>query len=165
MPTEIVDDHHFLRHCEGRLIDRDDNNEIVEIFPEAMALRRAIKEKTLSGSYYEFFPGDDKAKLSSALTVLNGRIKAGVKAEDALVLMNAGDIRSCGAQRDRKLRVLHDPKKSGGDYASIHGMPEEGDGELCALLTALAVRMVVSVSEIKAWQDAAASVGTLSSNT
>ncbi len=58
--TNIVDDHHFVKHCKNKVVIRENGN-IISVHPAAFELRAPSKdfpqEKTLSGVYYEFFDG------------------------------------------------------------------------------------------------------------
>ncbi len=152
--VDIADEHHFIRYCEGRVIQTDDNGVIVGIFPQAMELKTYPNkqvEQYLSGSYYEYHPGTREEKLKSAAAAFEKRLANGIKSEDALVVMNAGEIRARGEERDRKLRVLHEKKAGKEDYASIRGLlpPPNQDSELCQALATLALRDTALVASIR----------------
>ena len=149
-PVEIENDHHVLRYCRARLIERDDERGIREMWPEALALRPAEKgrpaESYLSVSYYEYFSGSHDQRLKASVAALKQR-HANVKDGDAMVMMNVGEIKDAGKAQKAKLRVLHEGRVGKEDYAAIRGIPANYDAELSALLCRAAVRDITFLSE------------------
>lgn len=148
---EIPDGEHFVRHIEGTRIQRNDDGRVVGIFPEAMSLRmlRSGPEEDLSGTYLEHFEGTPETQLRGACNVLKARLKTRFGSLDGLGVMEAANIRAVGRARERKLRVLHEPKRGRLDKASIRGLPipPDIDVELCAMLAAIALSGVRDVAE------------------
>jgi hypothetical protein len=143
-PVEISSDHHVLRYCKARLIERDDAKGIREMWPEALALRPA--ETYLSVSYYEYFSGSHDERVKASIAALKQR-HANIKGADAMVMMNVGEIRESGKVQRAKIRVLHERKVGKEDYAAIRGIPPKYDAELSALLCRTAVRDIIFLSE------------------
>jgi len=157
--SDIPDGEHFLRFCHGRSVERDDNNRIVSVLPEAFHLRMlgGKPEEYLSGSHYEHFKGAREEKMKAALSTYRGRISAegGVKSQDAIAILNAGDVRLVGRDLNRILRVLNEGKKGDrADYASIRNLPQppNHDRRLSGAISSRAVRDVMGVSEIDSFQ-------------
>lgn len=141
---DIVDGHHVLRHCRTRLVDTSDPNDL-QPFPEAFELKS--KEKYLSASYYEYFSGTHDERLRESLVLLARRFN-GIKDDDALLMMNAGEIRSCGRKQDLQIRVVFQPTQGKPDYAGIRQMPSPPNAALNALLATVAVRDLVLVKQL-----------------
>jgi hypothetical protein len=145
--TNIVDDHHFVKHCKNKVVIRENGN-IISVHPAAFELRASSKdfrqEKTLSGVYYEFFDGDAAEKICACYHF----IKMEMKAKDVLIRMNARLVREQGKNRSIPLRVTHEPDKDCLAYAAIHGMPVKADDELNGLLQSLAVLEICEISSI-----------------
>jgi hypothetical protein len=150
MPAiNIVDDHHFVKHCKNKLLIRE-NGVVIGVQPDAFHLRQPDdkndQERWLSGVYYEFFEGDDASRIQSC----RGAILLTMKPKDALVQMRAGSIREAGKQRSRSLRVTHERSDECPSYAALHGLPIQADHELCGLLSKEPVVRIVEISKIPA---------------
>jgi hypothetical protein len=53
-----------------------------------------------------------------------------IRDADAMLMINAGEIRKCGADRKRALRVLHQPTSVKKDYAGRYGGPAGGASDV-----------------------------------
>jgi hypothetical protein len=107
----------------------------VEVFHLRPATQDLRAEDSLSGVYYEWFDGTHAEKLKASCHFIGMEIKR----KDALLRLNAGLIKKQGAEKSKKLRVLHEPDDECPPYAAIRGLPLNPDNELCALLAALSV--------------------------
>jgi hypothetical protein len=148
MPTiKIADDHHFVRQCKYKLYFLDINGKI-RPHPEAFHLRPATattpREEELSGVYYEWFDGTPAEKMAA----VGHFIRIEIKKKDALLRLNAGLIRQQGATRSKRLRVSHEPEDVCPPYATIRGLPEDPDDELCTLLATLTLMEAVEFSKV-----------------
>jgi hypothetical protein len=149
-PSNIRDDHHFVKFCKQRELIREGEN-VIGVYPQAFALRAPTSqfpdpEKTLSGVYYEFFEGQEPEKITACLPFINMNIKP----KDALARMGVGLIKEQGKKRSRSLRVRHEPEDVCLAYAALQGLPKynETDDELCALLAAVSIVQIVPIASL-----------------
>ncbi len=144
MPSKIPDEHHIVRFCPKRVIERDiTTKSIVGLFPQAFELRDG--EEYLSNSYLEHF-SDRTTPLKSVLTAFRSR-PLNIKPKDALATVSVSGIHECARARDCSLRVLHEPEEFP-DYATIRRLPQPNDLELCELLATVATLTIDEVSTI-----------------
>jgi hypothetical protein len=133
----IEDDHHVVRHCKfkhyylkaGKIVP------YVDAFHLRPATQTLPAEDYLSGVYYEWLDGTHPEKLRASCHFIGMEIKP----KDALLRLNAGLIRKQGVEKNKRLRVLHEPDRECPPYATIRGLPFDPDNELCALLATLSV--------------------------
>jgi hypothetical protein len=147
-PTNIQDDHHFVKFCKQKHLIRE-NGKPIGVQPWAFELREPTKEypeqeKTLSGVYYEFFDGAPEEKMRACYHFIDMTIKP----KDVLLRMEVGAIKAQGNKRSRSLRVRHEPVRECLAYAAMHGLPVETDDELCALLAKEPVEELLEVSAL-----------------
>ena len=149
-PSNIHDDHHFVKFCKNRELIREDGN-VIGVHPDAFALRAPTPqfpepERTVSGVYYEFFDGEEPEKIMACYHF----ILMDIKAKDALARMGVGLIKEQGQKRSRSLRVRHEPEDVCLAYAALHGLPKfkETDDELCALLAAASIVEIVPIASL-----------------
>jgi hypothetical protein len=149
-PSNIRDDHHFVKFCKRRELIRE-NDVVIGVHPDAFSLRAPTPqfpdpEKTLSGVYYEYFDGDAHEKITASYHF----IQLDIKPKDALARMGVGLIKEQGKKRSRSLRVRHEPEELCLAYAALHGLPKfnETDRELCSLLAAVSVAEIVPVTSV-----------------
>jgi hypothetical protein len=149
-PSNIHDDHHFVKFCKNRVLIRE-NGIPIGVHPAAFELRGPTAEfpdpeKTLSGVYYEFFDGGADEKITACYHFIDMDIKA----KDALARMRVGLVKEQGKKRSRSLRVRHEPFAACLGYAALHGLPKwkDTDDELCKLLASVSVVEFVPVVSI-----------------
>ena len=149
-PTNLHDDHHFVKYCKNKLLIRE-NDVIIGVHAEAFELRPPTPqfpkpEKTVSGVYYEHYDGTAAEKICACFHFID----MDMKKIDALARMRVGLIKEQGKKRSRSLRVKHEPFDECLGYAALHGLPKstDTDQELCALLARLSVVQIVPVETL-----------------
>jgi hypothetical protein len=146
--TPINDDHHVVRHCKKKLTIRD-QGVIIGVFPEAFQLRPATatreQETYLSAVYFEYFAGDDTAKLKACCAAITMELLP----RDCLMKLCVGTIKEQGRKRKMALRVTHEPYDQNPAYSAIRGLPLKGDDELANLLATVAVLETTEVAALR----------------
>ena len=100
-PTNIQDDHHFVKLCKQKDLIRE-NGKPIGIQPWAFALRKPNashpeQERTVSGVYYEFFDGTAEEKMYASFHFIDMVIKK----KEVLARLEAGPIKAQGQRRSR----------------------------------------------------------------
>jgi hypothetical protein len=116
--SPIADDHHLVRHCKKKFLIWKDG-QFVGVQPEALALRPPSQDRKqetyLSAVHYEHFDGNHLARMKACreATPLTP------KADDRLLLMNAGLLKKHGTYDQYKVRALQMPKADRKSYAGM----------------------------------------------
>ena len=134
-------DQHVVRHCRNRQLIRNDQGEVVGVFPDAFALRPM--ETYLSAVWLECMDGDLSARIQWAHACLSTGLK--IRGKDGLGVLSVGRAVAAGVARSAKIKIRHEPGVLNPSYATIRGLPREDD-ELRQLLAAQAI---VSVHEVQ----------------
>ena len=137
----IPDEHHVIRHCPKARTIRE-NGVVVGVQPSLFHLRSERHEKYLSMSYWEFFDGDDPARVKFCHDNMPLTMRKG----DALVKLNASTVREIGSDCGQKLRVVHkDDNRKNPAYAKITGVPSDVTSPLFVKLASAATSIICAV--------------------
>jgi hypothetical protein len=142
MPTEhLPSEDHIARYVRRRLIQFDDANAPVGIFPEAFQLR--LGERDLSVSWVECFEGDRTTQLKAV--VEHSELRLGPR--DGFGVLQVAALSEICEKHGSKVRVLHEPTKDP-SHAAIHRYPRDNVAMEAELANAAArdLSLVVDIS-------------------
>ncbi len=106
MPIKsLPDEDSVLRHVNSQLMERDGNDVVVGVYPQAFMLRPG--EEYLSASWLEFFDGTRRERLVASIAAA-AKART-VKASHGFAIGNVGAVKDACAGFGQKIRVLHEP--------------------------------------------------------
>jgi hypothetical protein len=143
MTNYLADEHCAVRHVPFQLIDRDDNETVRGVFPQAFELRPG--EEYLSACWLEYFDASYLGQLS-AIAISISRTRK-VTAKQAFATGKVGDIKEACGEFGLKIRVIHEPNEDNPAYVAVRRYKSE-DVELLSLLASNAWASITESSKV-----------------
>ena len=120
---EIPDPHHVMRHVPPNRQMKDEfGNVVAGIRPDAFLLRPEDHGR-LSVTWLEYFPGPHTEQRVAAVKAI--RASRDVRPSHGFAVGQVGAIKACCNQRQRTVRIVHEPKDSNKAHASVVYMPAD----------------------------------------
>lgn len=134
----LPDDNHVIRHVSPNRLIKDDDGNVLGVFPQAFALRP--NEESLSVNWLEHFDGDHDARIKQTVHELRAAI--GVKSKSAFGVAVVGNIKEICKKNGSAVRIVYDPRKNIDSHAEIRNFPRDdlslledlANGALCQLI-------------------------------
>ena len=140
---KLPPDDHLVRYVPwGRLL-KDENDNVIGILGEAF--RRRPDENALSATWLEYFSGSRQKQVTSSVRAI--RASRSVGGKSGFAVGNVIAISKACAQRNQKVRIIHEPIKDNKAHASVRRIPRD-DLELLEILATEAWAELVLNSSI-----------------
>ena len=126
-------EHHVVRCVPWSKLRKDEDDHVLGVLGEAYKLRPS--EEILSTTWLEYFASPRAAQIKAAVRAIRAsKLKPGGKSGFAIGKV-AAIIAAC-ADRDHKIRIVHEPEDDNKAHTSVRQFPRE-DMELLELLAAI----------------------------
>ena len=143
----LPEEDHVVRNIRWTKLIKDENENVIGIFPEAFELRDKDNGR-LSVSWLEHFAGDKKTQLRETKNALATGWKGGkLPPRGALGIGNVAKIKLAGKKIKPPLRIVYAPSKTNPAHSSIVNMPSD-DKVLLETLAADVFTEFVQVKDI-----------------
>ena len=129
--SKLPPDDHVVRYVRGRLIHKDDDDNVLGIFPQALELRPS--EQFLSVTWLEHFSSDYEQGLSKSAEAIRRQLN--VRRKDGFAVGGVGQIHQICSDFDIRVRILHEPEQENSGHSALRGLPRD-DMRLLDLLAA-----------------------------
>jgi hypothetical protein len=134
----LPDDNHVIRYVSPNRLIKDDDGNVLGVFPQAFALRP--NEEAPSVNWLEHFEGDYDARIKQTVHELRAAIS--VKGKSAFGVAVVGNIKEICKKNGTAVRIVYDPRKSIESHAEIRNFPRDdlslledlANGALCQLI-------------------------------
>ena len=121
---DLQDEDSVARFCSYQRQIRDENDQIIGVIPQLFELRPNISETYLSCEWVEFYEGEKEEQLKAVVEAVRTRLKSKSK-KAKVAILRVENIKKCGTERERKLRVQQ--KRKASSYSGIYGLPQDNN--------------------------------------
>jgi hypothetical protein len=142
--NDVPSGDHVARYCHPQRIIWDPvTGDLKGLFPAVFKLRDHLPkpETYISLNHFEHFGADIDNQFREILSVMRKKFKN--PPEPVVARLNSGRILSCGASRQRQLRLRRRANKTDPSYVALEGLPLDNSDEI--LLAKLASETCVEV--------------------
>lgn len=128
-PNIPIEDH-VLRYVSWGRLRKDEDENVLGILPQALLLRER-DNNCLSVTWIEHFEGSWDEQVAFAVQATRRSLSTSPKSSFAIG--NVGKIHETCVERDRRIRVVHEPEDANTGHACIRRLPPD-DQDLLSLL-------------------------------
>lgn len=125
-------DNHVVRYVPFGKLRRDENDIPVGVLWTAFKLRN--NEPYLSTTWLEYFAGSKSEQITGAIRAVRAS-RLGVTPKSGFAIGRVGAIAATCAERNHRIRIVHEPEDDNKAHAAVRRMPRDDD-ELLELLAA-----------------------------
>jgi hypothetical protein len=129
--TNIPDIDDIARHVPWARLEKDEDDNVIGIYPEAFRLREG--ESYLSACWVDFYAGTKPQKIRQNYDDMSKRRSLGKKSGFAIT--NVGSLKCTCEGRGAKPRVVHETGHPTQSYVAVRKFPSDDDELLEILAT------------------------------
>lgn len=134
---------HVVRYVPWGKLLKDENDNVIGFLGEAF--RRRSNEDALSATWAEYFKGSSQTQITSSILAI--RASRSVGGKSCFAIGGVAAISDACAQRNQKVRIIHEPTTENKAHASVRRIPRD-DMELLEILATEAWAELVPNSSI-----------------
>jgi hypothetical protein len=126
----IPDLNHVMRHIHWNKLQKDENNNVLGILPQALALR-ACDEGALSVNWVEYYDGTYDEKINKTVQDIRKAVKVGPKSAFGVSTVHA--IKEACKNTSRLIKIVYWPNLNNHSHGLIQHLPNDDMALLDAL--------------------------------
>jgi len=129
-PTKLPPEHHLVRYVPWGKLRKDENDpeRVIGVLGTAFTLRPAegirAQEEYLSTTWLEYFAGERQEKIVGSVRAIRAS-KLEPRPKSAFAIGNVGRIAAVAADRNYKIRVLHEPVDDNKAHVAVRRWPAD----------------------------------------
>ena len=118
---------HIIRYVPFGKLRKDEDDNVIGLLAEAFRLRSG--ETYLSSTWLEYFNGNRKEQIYLAVqTIRLSSLSVGKKS--GFAIGNVEKISSVCANRNHKIRIVHEPERDNAAHIAVRRIPRDDEGLL-----------------------------------